>query len=208
MGSLWAQFVALVQLALTSAAAVSGGSAGVGILMVSLSLRLALFPLTLRMARRAEAQRRILEWLKPKLEDLNERFANDPRALGERTIALYREHGVTPVEGGTVAAMLVQLPLVSALYSAICSGFGAGQRFLWIADLAKPDFALVAITGALTYVTSQLGPPQAVRSAMSVLGAVITIALMWRVSAALGLYWATSTAVGAAQAAWMRARPA
>ncbi len=208
MEDIWGRLVGLVQLLLTLLAAASGGSAGTAIVAVSLALRLALLPLTLRVARNAEAQRRLMESLRPRIEALKQRFANDPRQLSQRTLALYREHGVRPVDGGAIASVLLQLPLMSALYTAIRSGFGAGQRFLWIADLGRPDLVLIAITGALTYVASHFGSPQTTRPAIAWLGVVVTAVVMWRVSAALALYWASSTAVGAAQAAWLRYRRA
>lgn len=206
MESLFGPAVGVVRALLELVAAATGGSIGWAIVAVSLALRLALLPLTIRMARRAERQRRLLASLQPELERLKRRYARDPGRLGAETFALYRERGVRPVDGASLGALLLQLPLVSALYSAIARGLGAGQRFLWIADLAKPDVVLVVATGVLTFVSSRLGPPEAARPALSLLAVGITLALLWRLSAALGLYWASSTAIGAVQALWLRRR--
>lgn len=206
MGSIWTQVVGAVHALLTLLAAASGGSVGLAIVSVSLALRLALLPLTIRVARRAEEQRRLLETLRPQLERLKRRYAKQPHVLSTETLALYREHGVRPLDGTAFTALLLQLPLMSALYSAIQRGLGVGQRFLWITDLAKPDVLLVIATGVLTFVASYFGPGKEARSAISVLSVVLTVAIMWRVSAALGLYWASSTAVGALQSVWLRNR--
>lgn len=206
MESLFGQAVGLVRALLELLAAATGGSVGWAVVLVSLALRLALLPLTVRMARRAERQRRLLASLEPQLDRLKRRYEKDPARLGAETLALYRAHGVRPVDGVSIGALLVQLPLVSALYSAIARGLGAGQRFLWIADLARPDTVLVAATGVLTFVASRLGPPEAARPALALFAAGLTVALLWRLSAALGLYWAASTAVGAVQALWLRRR--
>jgi YidC/Oxa1 family membrane protein insertase len=204
MTQLWLDLVSIVQSVITMIAAATGGSIGLAIITVSVSLRLALLPLTIRLARRAEAQRRIFEKMKPELERLKERLRDKPERLAAETLALYRQHGVKPLDSGSFGMLALQLPLVSALYGAISRGLGAGRRFLWIADLAKPDFILVAITGALTYFTTLFGASRDVTKTAAVLSAALTIAIMWRVSAAIGLYWMSSTAVGAVQALWLR----
>lgn len=206
MTQLWLALVGLVQTAITLIAAASGGSIGLAIVTVSVALRLAMLPFTIRLARRAEQQRRLLEQLKPELERLKKRLRNQPDRLSSETVALYRKHGVQPLDGTSALSLLVQLPLLSALYTAISRGLGAGQRFLWIADLAKPDILLVAITGLLTYLTSMFGSGPDAKAAIGLLGTVLTVVIMWRVSAAIGLYWASSTAIGAAQAFWLRQR--
>src|SRR5690242_12212825 len=52
---MWTVFVGLVRLAMITAAHLTGGSIGSGILLVSAAVRLALLPLTLRAAREARA---------------------------------------------------------------------------------------------------------------------------------------------------------
>ena len=172
-----------------------------------MALRVALLPLTIRVARRAEQQRRLLHALQPELERLKKRCAKQPDRLSTETLALYRRHGVRPLDRASAAALLFQLPLVSALYSAIERGLGAGRRFLWIADLAKPDTILVLVTGLLTYLASHAGASRGTRPTLALFSSILTVAIMWRASAALGLYWASSTAVGAAQAIWLRRKP-
>jgi YidC/Oxa1 family membrane protein insertase len=206
MTELWMHLVSAVEGVITLIAAATGGNIGLAIITVSIALRVALLPLTIRLARRAEQQRALLERMQPELDRIKTRFKNEPERLATETLAVYKRHGVKPLDSGALTMILLQFPLVSALYGAISRGLGAGRRFLWIADLAKPDLLLVAITGALTYLASILGSSRDVNRAAAMLSVAITIAIMWRVSAAVGLYWASSTAVGAVQAAWLRRR--
>jgi YidC/Oxa1 family membrane protein insertase len=196
--------ISAMQDLITLIAAATGGSVGLAIVTVSVSLRVALLPLTIRLARRAEQQRERLAAIQPELDRLKARLRKQPEQLAAETLALYREHGIAPLDRSSLGMLALQLPLVSTLYGAISRGLGAGRRFLWISDLAKPDFALVAITGALTYLTTILGTSRDVSRAAAVISAAVTMAIMWRLSAALGLYWASSTAVGAVQAFWLR----
>jgi len=195
-----------VQALLTRIAAATGGNIVLAIVIVSISLRVALLPLAIRFARRAQEQQKALERIKPEIERIKARFKNEPERLASETLALYKENGIRPFDPATLAMLAAQLPLVSALYGAISRGLGAGRRFLWIADLAKPDLLLVALTGALTYFTNILGASRDVPKTAAVISAAITVAIMWRLSAALGLYWASSTLIGAVQAVWMRRR--
>lgn len=204
MTALWMSLVSAVQTLLTFVAAATGGSVGLAIVIVSVAIRVALLPLTIRLARHAAKQREILLRLQPELEKLKARFGSEPERLGQETLALLREHGVRLLDPASLGSLALQLPLVSALYGAIARGIGAGRRFLWIKDLAKPDLLLVAITGALTWLTTNLAASRDVTRTAAAISTVLTIAIMWRLSAALGLYWASSTAVGAVQAFWLR----
>ena len=208
MTHFWAEIVSAVQSVITLIAAATGGNIGLAIVTVSVSLRVALLPFTIRLARRLEKQRQILAAIQPEVEQLRTRLKNQPERLASETLALYRRHGVKPLDSGSLAILLAQLPFVSALYGAISQGLGAGRRFLWIADLAKPDLLLVAITGALTWLTSILGSPRDAGRTAAAISVALTVVIMWRVSAAVGLYWASSTAVSALQAFWLRHRPA
>src|SRR2546430_4564966 len=87
----------LFRAAIFAAAHVFAGSLGAGIVAVSLGVRLALLPLTIRLARRALAQQAILARLQPELQRLQARYGNDPAARWRRTQALYRRGGRRPV---------------------------------------------------------------------------------------------------------------
>lgn len=193
-----------VQALITAVAAATGGNIGWAIVIVSMSVRIAMLPIGIRLARRAAVQQKALARIAPDIERIKTRFKNDPEKLAAETLALYKENGIRPFDPGTLGLIALQMPVVSLLYGAISRGLGAGRRFLWIADLAKPDLLLVALTGAVTYFTNLLGTARDVPKTAAVISAAITIAIMWRLSAALGLYWASSTLIGAVQQVWMR----
>src|SRR5687768_12570360 len=91
---MWESFVDLLRAAIISAAQLCGGSLGGGILFVSAGVRLALLPVTLRLARQARAQQARIATIKPELEALQRRFAHDPRRLMQETRALYQNQGI------------------------------------------------------------------------------------------------------------------
>ena len=119
---MWAGFVELLRAAIFAAAHVCGGSLGGGILLVSVGVRLALLPLTLRLARRARDQQAKLATLLPEMEALQRRHANDPRRLMRETRALHAKHGIRLLTPSGLVGMAIQLPLFGGLFAAVRTG--------------------------------------------------------------------------------------
>jgi YidC/Oxa1 family membrane protein insertase len=198
---LWVSFVDLTGIAFSLLVQMFGGSVGLAIITLSSSVRFALFPLSVRMARRSQRQQEILKEIQPEIDRLKAWYKSNPQRLTQETLKLYRRHGYSPLGGGVIFGVLVQLPVFGALYSVIGNGIGLGTRFLWIADLARPDLILTFAVGALTLAASATAPslvPQS-KGAMLILPTVITLLVVWQISSGLGLYWAASSAVGVVQ---------
>lgn len=194
---LWLNVVGLVQATLFAIAHLFGGSVGAAIVVLSLAVRLALLPLTYRVAVRARELQAQLKCVQPELDRLRARHASDPARLLAETRALHRRHGIPLVPRGTLPSALVQLPVGAALYRAIAS-LGRAGRFLWIGDLARPDVVVAATAAALTSATvlASSPNPSASRTAAVVSG-LVTLLVAWRIGAGVGLYWAASSAIGA-----------
>jgi len=188
---MWAAFVELLRAAIFSAAHVCGGSLGGGILLVSALVRLALLPLTLRLARRAREQQVRLAALQPEIEALQRSYANDPLGLFRETRVLHAKHGIRLVTPSSFVGMAVQFPVLGGLFAAVRSGLGAKVRFLWIADLARPDGALLLGIAALTAwgVSSAPSTPGQTTSqtALIVFSVLGTVAFLWAASSAVAL---------------------
>ena len=188
---MWAGFVELLRAAIFAAAHVSGGSLGGGILLVSAGIRLALLPLTLRLARRARDQQAKLATLLPELEALQRRYANDPLRVMRETRALHAKHGIRLLTPSGLVGMAIQLPFLGGLFAAVRTGLGARVRFLWVGDLARPDGALLLIATALTAwsISSAPSTPGQTTSQtpLLVVGVLATAAFLWTASSAVAL---------------------
>jgi YidC/Oxa1 family membrane protein insertase len=185
---------------------VYGGSVGAAILTLSIVVRVALLPVTVRAARQrlrmAAAQRKI----QPQLEKLQRRWKEDPARLNAEVLGLYKRHGIRPLRDSGFGGMLLQLPFVAALYTVIRQGAGAAGRFLWIRDLARPDVALAGIASALTALVTLATPgaPGSGARIVMVISMLFTFLVLTRLAAGVGLYWAASSAVGAVQGILLR----
>lgn len=199
----WIEIVDLIRATVFSAAHVLGGSLGAGVFAVSISVRLALLPVTLRAMRRVREHQQRVSVLAPELAKIQKRHAGDRARAGQETLALYARHGIPMMPKGTMSSALVQMPVGAALYQAVSRGLGKGVGFLWVRDLSAPDLALAGIAAALAGVAA-LGTTGAPSRTGFLLSSAITLVIAWRLSAAVGLYWVASNTVNAAQTLVLR----
>jgi YidC/Oxa1 family membrane protein insertase len=82
----------------------------IAILLLTVAIRLCLYPLT----RKQLASSRAMQVLQPQLQELQRKHKGDPQALMAAQRALQKEHGVS-MAGGCLP-MLVQLPFLYGLY--------------------------------------------------------------------------------------------
>jgi YidC/Oxa1 family membrane protein insertase len=194
---LWSEVIDLIRVLIFGVAHVCNGSVGVAVILVSLVVRLALLPLTLRLARRAAAHRQRLQDLKPELERLQRRYADDPSALWRETAAFYRNRGVKQVDMAGMLGGLAQAPVFIALYSALRRGLGPGIRFLWIADSAVPNAVLTIIVAGLATASIAAGPATGGRTTQVIFLGLMGAMTLWFLSSTSALF-ALSTGAGSA----------
>ena len=203
----WSDVIDMLRALIFSVAHVCNGSVGVAVILVSLTIRLALLPLTLKLARRAREHARKLRELKPALDRLNKRYAKDPAALWRETSRLYQRRGVTPVDTAGMLGGLAQAPVFAALYSTLRRGLGSGVRFLWIGDTSLPNLLLSLTVAGMTAIVAVGGPEISLRFQW-IYFAVIGCTMIWFLSSTSALF-ALSTAAGSAVGAlqmWMLKR--
>ena len=193
----WSDVIEMLRALIFGVAHVCNGSVGVAVILVSFAIRLALLPLTLRLARRAREHQRRLAELKPELERLQKRYADDPTGLWRETAKFYRTRGVKQVDSAGLWGGLAQMPVFASLYSALRSGLGSSIRFLWIADTSLPNLLLNMSVAGLTAVVVVSGQsPETTRSTQLLVGALIGGMTIWFLGSTSALF-ALSTASGA-----------
>jgi len=183
-----------------------GGSTGWAIVSLSLGIRVALLPLTMRLSRRAMRGQQIIRKLRPEIDALKKKFEKKPERLFEETMALYKKHGHSAFDVPAMLGMFVQLPLFGMLYRAIGSALVSGERFYWIRNLAAPDGWLTLIVLTLTAAGAYFVPSMSdgTRALLITLQVGITLFIVWKLAAGYGLYWASSSAVSLLQSFWLR----
>ena len=149
---------------------------GVAIILLTFVVKLLLFPITYK----SVVSMRKMQLLKPELDKIKERFANDKEKQQMAQLKLMQEQGVNPLSG--CLPMLLQMPVWFALYRALWSAVDLYQQsFLWITDLTQPEpFPILALlVGAVTAiqqkVTPTTGDPAQARMMMIVMPVMLTI---------------------------------
>ena len=206
---IWSSLIDVLRVLLFALAHVCGGSLGGGIVALSLIVRIALLPYTLRLATRMRAHQAALQKLAPDIEKLRGRYASDPARLARETRSLYADHGLSMLPKGTGAAMAVQTVVGGAVYGAVASVARRAVGFFWIADLTRPDALVASIAAGLAgAATIAAGSGANGGRTSAAVAAGLTFFLAWRLSAATGLYWVASNAVGVLQSLLLRRRAA
>ena len=109
-------------------------SKGIVILMLTLTVKIVLFPLMLKMLH-SQAK---MSALKPKMAHLKDKFKDDSQGLQMETMKIYREYGVSPLGG--CLPMVAQMPIWFALYRFFPASIEFRQAsFLWATDLSSYD---------------------------------------------------------------------
>ncbi|MCT4637738.1 MAG: membrane protein insertase YidC [Bacteroidales bacterium] len=114
-------------------------SMGLIILILTILIKLVLFPLTYK-SYQSSAKMRVL---KPEVEEISKKFPKKEDAMKKQqaTMALYKKAGASPF-GGCIP-LLVQMPIIIAMFRFFPSAFELRQKsFLWADDLSSYDAIL------------------------------------------------------------------
>ena len=112
------------------------GAQGIIILLLTLIVKLLVYPITYRMVL-SQAK---MSALKPRLDALKKKLGDDQQAMSMETMKLYSEYKVNPLGG--CLPMLLQMPIWFALYRFFPAAIEFRQAgFLWATDLSSYDVA-------------------------------------------------------------------
>jgi YidC/Oxa1 family membrane protein insertase len=186
-------------------------SYALALLLISVLVRLALWPFTMRQQRSL----REMQTLQPQVKELQDRHAGDPAGLSAALAKLYRDHGVHPASGLLPVAIqalafvtlfgavsLFQYRFVHGTFFWIGSALAASHPALVAGSLAAPDLLLLtlyAISMAAIQRPAPSGDPKQARlqtASRWAMPAIIAGGIWIRhVSSAFVLFWLISNAL-------------
>lgn len=107
---------------------------GLAIILLTITVRIFIWPLHAKSTRTMKRMSK----LKPEMDKLKEKYADDPNKLNMETMGLYRKYGINPLGG--CLPMLIQIPVFFGFYRMLQYAVELrGQGFLWVDDLSQPD---------------------------------------------------------------------
>lgn len=120
------------------------GNYGLAIIVLTIIVRLFLWPLNVSQQR----SMRQMQTLQPKLKAIQERYKNDPQKMQMKMMEFYKEHKFNPMGG--CLPLLVQMPVFILLYSALMSPqfiqIAHDTQFLFVKSLATTLRATAGIS--------------------------------------------------------------
>jgi len=197
----WFSVIASQLVALLGAIHAFVGNWGIAIILLTILVKLVLFPLTFKSFSSMARMRK----LKPEVDRINEMYKDDREKKGAATMELYRKQKINPL-GGCLPTLL-QLPVWWALYTSLATNIELfHSRFIpgWLNDLSAPDpvYALPLALGALMYVQQAITPttmdPVQAKMMKYVMPITFTVFMLFLPSG-LCLYMFTNSALGIGQ---------
>ena len=181
------------------------GDLGVAIIVLTILIRVVLFPLFYKGAK----DQAIMQRLAPKIKEIQTNHKNNREEQAKALMGLYREHKVNPLS--SFLLILVQLPILIALYQVFMKGLSVEAgflelTFLGLIDLSKKSAIIVGLAavaqyfqGKLSIISAKSGkdltPMERMGRQMIYLGPILTIIFLYffNLPSAVGLYWLTTS---------------
>jgi YidC/Oxa1 family membrane protein insertase len=195
---------------------IPGGDVGLAIIILTLLVKIALFPLS----QRAIVSQAKMSLLAPELKKIKE-GGGTKEEQAKRTFELYKEHKTNPFSGCLL--VLIQIPIIFALYYVFYKGLNfdssllysfvhppesVNMLFLGVLDIGGKSILLAVLAGISQYLQAHFMPKPALSSGnpgsfqesftksmhlqMKYIFPLVVAFIAYSVSGAIALYWITS----------------
>src|SRR5436190_13497493 len=192
------------------------GNYAAAILALTTIVKIVLWPIQNKATRTG----RQMALLGPKMQELREKYKDDPTRMNAELGKLYKQYGINPVGG--CLPMVVQIPIFFGLFTMLRQAVELrNARFLWIHDLSQPDtvarlpiwdlpinilpLLMAATSFWLMQITPKSGDPTQQRMMMFM--PLIFVVFCYNFAAALALYYTTQNLLSIIQLYYTRKQP-
>lgn len=177
------------------------GSWGWAICLLTISVKILLFPLSISQIKNSAAMRR----LKPEMDAINEKYKDDAAQKGLALQELWRKNKVANPIAGCMPVML-QMPVWFALYTSLQTAVELYRQPFgpFIPDLSAPGlyYIIPIVLGASSFLQQKIMPPQGdpaqQKMMMYMMPGIFTVMMLF-LPAGLGVYMLTNTWLGIGQ---------
>jgi YidC/Oxa1 family membrane protein insertase len=180
------------------------------IVLITVIIKVLFWPLTAASTRSMKR----MQVLAPEMKALKEKYKDDMQKFTQKQWELYRKHKVSPMSG--CLPMAIQMPVFFGFFTMIRSAIELrGARFLWIADLSKPDTLfmipgttfpfnlLPLLMGGSMLWQSHLTPPSPgmdpAQAKMMRYMPLMFLVFLYNYSSGLALYWTVNNVLTVVQ---------
>jgi YidC/Oxa1 family membrane protein insertase len=147
-----------------------GHSLGLAIIAITLLVKILLYPST----QQSLKSQKLLNEIQPLVKDIQKKYKDDQKRQADEMMKLYKEKNFNPFSG--FLPLLIQLPLLIALYNMLRTGIGQehinllysfiqrpqeiNQMFFGL-DLSKPSLIFAVVVGIAQYFQGKTSTPPA-----------------------------------------------
>jgi YidC/Oxa1 family membrane protein insertase len=132
------------------------GNWGWAIVLVTLLIKLILFPLSYK----GMMSMQKLKDLAPQMKEIKEKHSKDPQKMNAQMMEMYKKNGANPMGG--CLPMILQIPIFFAIYRVLLNAveLQGAPWMLWITDLSLKDplFVLPILMGASMWYQQRITP--------------------------------------------------
>ena len=193
---------------------------GWAIVLLTLIITMAMFPLKLKSLRSAQEMQKVAPIVKGIQDKYKSYKFNDPRKqkMNEEVMKVYSEHGINPLGG--CLPMLLQMPILYGFYRVldIAIELRHAPWILWVKDLSTPDRlnvlgfsipVLVILMTVASFVLQRMTPMASVdpsQQRMMMFMPIMFAFMFYRLASGMVLYWLTSSVVQILQQVFINRR--
>ena len=190
---------------------------GWAIVILTIFINMAMFPLKLKQIRSAQEMQRIAPLVKSIQDKYKQYKFNDPRKqkMNQEVMKIYQEHGINPLGG--CLPMVIQLPFLYGFYNVLTSAIEMRHApwIGWIKDLSAPDkfhmfgfpLPILPTVMIITMFIMQKMTPMATadpaQQRMMMIMPLVFGIMFYSFASGLVLFWLTGNLVGIAQQAFI-----
>lgn len=175
------------------------GNWGVAIIILTILIKLAFYPLSATSYRSMAHMRE----LAPRLQRMKEQYGDDRQKFQQAMIELYRKEKINPMGG--CLPIVVQIPVFIALYWVLLGSVELRHApfMLWINDLSAPDpyYVLPILMGLTMIIQTKLNPtpPDPLQARIMMIMPIVFSVFFFFFPAGLVLYWLVNNILSIAQ---------
>lgn len=200
----------------------SFGDLGIAIILLTILVRIVLYPFFYKGAR----DQAIMQKIAPAVKELQKKYKDDKQKQTTEMMALYKEHEVNPFSAFFLL-LVVQLPILLAMFKVFRTGLKTMPQdilysfvphvqalnfsFMGIIDLSQRSMILILITAMAQYYQAKLAIPKSAKAfkdlemaemmgrQMMYMGPILTVMVLMTMPSAIALYWLVTTLFSAVQ---------
>ena len=198
------------------------GDLGVAIILLTIVIRLVLYPLFWK----SYKNQMLMQRIQPAIKKIQHDHKHNRERQAQALLELYKQHKVNPFSGFFL--ILIQLPVLIALYRVFLSDFSEAitanlysflnppealkSDFLGLINLGASNIIIVGLAAVAQYFQARLSlpkptaggessPAERIGKQMVFIGPLLTLVFLYSLPAAIGLYWLTTAVFSVVQQA-------